>query len=564
MGTSRAVSAFIEVVLGVFVLAPSSTAQQTTRVSVDIAGVQGNGDSENVTASGDGVVLAFSSRASNLVAGDTNGVADIFVHDRTTGITERISVSTAGVAANGDCFEPAISVDGQTVAFYSIATTLVSGDTNGAADVFVHSRSTGVTERVSVDSSGVQGNGTSGYVPAISSDGMIVAFASKASNLVSGDTNGSGDIFVRDRAAGITQRASVDSTGKQANSGSFVASLSADGMVVGFESSASNLVAGDSNGHWDVFVHDRVGGATERISVSSSGSGGNGDSYSRGRNPLSSDGSVMSFGSLATNLVSSDTNGYQDVFLRDRSTATTEIVSIHSSGVQGDSYSVNSSVSRNGEVVVFSSEASNLVAADTNGERDIFIRDRVNGTTERVGVDSAGVQSNGYCHHSSISENGLIVAFESDATNLVSADTNGARDIFVRALCAVGASWSNYGAGWPGSFGVPAIVASGDPVLGADITVTIDNSSGSPTVGLLIIGFARASIPSGWGGTFLVAAPWVTSLVAIPTGGLAVTDTIPLDLSICGAEVDVQCIEADAGASKRISFTPGLSLILGG
>jgi Tol biopolymer transport system component len=288
------------------------------RVSVDSTGHQGNGDSSSPAISADGSSVAFTSAASNLVLGDSNGFEDVFVHDTVTGVTERVSVDSTGHQGNGDSLSPAISADGSSVAFTSAASNLVSGDTNGFEDVFVHARVTGVTERVSVDSTGHQGNGDS-LSPAISADGSSVAFTSAASNLVSGDTNGFEDVFVHARVTGVTERVSVDSTGHQGNGDSLSPAISADGSYVAFTSAASNLVLGDSNGFEDVFVHARVTGVTERVSVDSTGHQGNGDSLSPA---ISADGSYVAFTSAASNLVSGDTNGFEDVFVSTANTPT--------------------------------------------------------------------------------------------------------------------------------------------------------------------------------------------------------------------------------------------------
>ena len=186
-----------------------------TRVSVDSAGVQGDGPSlqSNISAdslSADGRFVAFESDATNLVAGDSNGFTDVFVHDRQTGATTRISVSSAGVQGDLPSYKPKISDDGRFVSFNSIASNLVAGDTNGTSDSFVHDRQTGTTTRVSVDSAGVQGNRNS-LETAISGDGRFVAFNSEATNLVTGDTNAQFDVFVHDRQTSTTTRVSVDS-----------------------------------------------------------------------------------------------------------------------------------------------------------------------------------------------------------------------------------------------------------------------------------------------------------------------------------------------------------------
>jgi uncharacterized lipoprotein NlpE involved in copper resistance len=255
--------------------------------------------------------VAFHSLADNLVSGDTNETRDIFVHDRETGETTRVSVSSDGTQSNSTSYVPSISADGRQVAFYSDASNLVSGDTNGIGDIFVHDRDTGETTRVSVASNGTQGNSGSDY-PSISADGRQVAFYSDASNLVSGDTNGFGDIFVHDRDTGETTRVNVSSDGTHSNICSFYPSISEDGRYVAFYSAASNLVSGDTNELGDIFVHDRETGETTRVSASSGGSQCNDHSWYPS---LSGDGSYVAFQSEATNLVSGDTNGVNDIFV---------------------------------------------------------------------------------------------------------------------------------------------------------------------------------------------------------------------------------------------------------
>jgi Tol biopolymer transport system component len=283
-----------------------------TRVSVASDGTEANDISWARSISGDGQYVAFISKASNLVAGDNNNRLDAFVHDRLTGETTRVSVASDGTRANRDSAGASISGDGRYVAFYSFATNLVARDTNDREDVFVHDRITGETTRVSVASDGTQGRSHS-FKPSISGDGRYVAFYSRATNLVGGDTNGVEDIFVHDRVTGETTRVSVASDGTEGDSYSHHRpSISEDGRYVAFESSASNLVTDDSNGQRDVFVHDRLTAATTRVSVALDGTEGN--NWSR-RSSISADGRYVAFESWASNLVAGDTNGQRDVFL---------------------------------------------------------------------------------------------------------------------------------------------------------------------------------------------------------------------------------------------------------
>ena len=411
-------------------------AQVTRRVSTDAAGGDGNGDSYSPSLSVDARFLAFHSDASDLVPGDTNGFRDIFVHDRTTGTSERVSLASTGGQADGDSYYPSVSADGRFTVFWSYATNLVPGDTNGLVDVFVHDRQSGATKRVNVSSDGAQANQDSSSF-AISGNGRWVAFESFATNLVPGDTNGRSDAFVHDRVSGITERVSVASGGAQADGDSYPTSLSADGRYVAFRSDADDLVSGDMNLVADVFVRDRETGTTERVSVDSTGVESNAFSSS---GSLTADGRYVAFDSEASNLVLNDTNARVDVFVHDRRTGTTERVSLSSSGAQGNEHSYIPGISADGRFVVMFSLASNLVPADTNGTGDVFLHDRQTGTTERVSVTTSGAQGNGLSAGSptSVSADGRFVTFHSTASNLVSGDTNGLLDVFVRDRDATG------------------------------------------------------------------------------------------------------------------------------
>ena len=406
---------------------PVDAQPTTTRVSVGPAGTEGNASSSDPAISHDGRWVAFASQADNLVPGDTNEVSDVFVHDRLTATTTRISVGPGGTQADDDSSNPSMSADGRWVAFYSFATNLVVGDSNGFGDVFVHDRQTATTTRVSVGAGSAQANGAS-YEAAISADGRWVVFLSFANNLVGGDSNGFDDAFVHDRQTGATTLVSVGVAGAPGNGDAYAPAISAAGRFVAFESFASNLVVGDTNGTEDVFVRDLQTGTTTRVSVGPGGVQGNSDSFDPA---ISADGRSVAFRSLASNLVAGDTNGYQDVFVHDRQTATTTRVSVGPGGTQGNGDSYVAAISADGRWVGFESDASNLVTGDTNGAQDAFVYDWQTGTTLRVSVGAGGAQGDADTYVPVVSADGRYVAFDSLASNLVGADLNDVGDVFV-------------------------------------------------------------------------------------------------------------------------------------
>lgn len=378
-----------------------------------------------------GTYVSFESLASNLVNGDTNGVTDVFVRRQSNDQTVRVSIASDGTQGNDDSGHSFISADGNIVTFGSDATNLVANDTNGVQDSFVHQVDTMVTTRVSVSSAGDQANAFSSE-PHLSATGRYVVFESDATNLVAGDTNGVRDIFLHDRQTGTTTRVSTDSGGVQSNGLSTAAQLSADGNFVIFSSDADNLVPGDTNGVTDVFVKNVTTGATTRVSVDSTGAQGNAASGGQYRSAsLSGDGRFAAFESNATNLVADDTNAAADIFLRDLQNGTTTRVSLDSAGVQGNNDSLGPALSADGRFVSFDSFATNLVANDTNNASDLFVHDRNTAQTVRISLSAAGVEGNSASVYGAMSPDGTAVSFESEASNLVPNDTNGVRDIFL-------------------------------------------------------------------------------------------------------------------------------------
>ena len=397
--------------VGLMVLAlvvPADGAGVTTCVSVASNGRYANDGNSTPAVSGNGRYVGFAAYSSNLVPGDTNNRCDVFVHDRRGGRTTRVSVASGGTQANDSSGWPAINGDGRYVAFHSIASNLVGGDTNGQSDAFVRDRSTGQTSRVSVATDGTQGNDYSG-APALSRNGRYVAFNSGASNLVAGDTNGWYDIFFHDRVTGHTTRVSLANDGSQANGYCEGASISGNGHYVAFASGADNLVTGDTNGIRDVFVRERWAAQTRRVSVASDGTEADGPSEWPS---ISADGRYVVFASDATNLVAGDTNGEKDMFLHDLWTGQTTRVSVASDGSQANGSSDDrSSISGDGRYAAFRSSASNLVSGDTNSAQDVFLHDRQTGQTTRVSVATDGSEGAQASYHPSVSADGRYVAF---------------------------------------------------------------------------------------------------------------------------------------------------------
>jgi Tol biopolymer transport system component len=419
----------IAALLLVSLASSASAAPITRRASISSGGKQANGNSAAITVSGDGRFVVFESNASNLVRNDTNGVSDIFIRSLVTGKTSRVSVGGRNRQANGPSHSArGVSYNGRYVVFESFSTDLVKGDTNGTWDVYLRDRKAHKTYRMSVSSSGKQGNGASAD-PVVSADGRYVAFESSASNLVKNDANGAvTDVFVRDRKARRTKLVSLSSTGKHGNASSSDPVISGTGRYVAFDAVASNLVPGDTNGATDILLRDMTSRRTTRMSVNSKGGQSSAGNYSAAITP---DGRYVAFESFS-NLAGKDGNHVADVFLRDRVAGKTYRVSLSSSERVGNGYSSDPSISSNGRYVAFESAATNFTGNDTNAHVDVFIRDRATGRTRCASVTSHGHVGNAAASDPSLSYSGKVVGFEAEASNLVSGDTNGHTDAFFR------------------------------------------------------------------------------------------------------------------------------------
>jgi len=414
----------------------------THQVSLAADGSQPDARSNQPSISSDGRYVAFTSEASNLVADDTNGVTDVFVRDMLTGTTTRVSLATDGTQGDKVSYWPYISANGRYTAFVSEATNLVLNDNNEVADVYVHDNKTGKTEVASVSSDGTLGNDLS-FWASLSSDGRYVAFMSAATNLLDSDQNHDWDVFVHDMKTGETKRISLASDGAESNAQSEYPVISADGRYVAFASDATNLVAGDTNGYRDVFEYDRKSGEIIRISVASDGTQAN-EGTELGAIAISGDGKFVAFASMASNLVADDTNQVWDIFVHDRLTGLTSRVSVANDGTQANAGSYGVSITADGRYVAFGSNATNLVSGDTNGVQDVYIYDRQTNQVALVSVADDGTQGDlpsGFtlvapggvdiAYGSLISSDGRTVIFMSNASNLVEHDDNWKQDIYL-------------------------------------------------------------------------------------------------------------------------------------
>ena len=389
----------------------------------------GNSASTDPQASAGGRFIAFRSNASDLVPGDTNKVDDIFVRDTLASSTVRVSVSGAEAQANSHSSQPSISADGRFVAFTSSATNLVAGDTNGFADVFVRDLVAGTTVRASlVDGGPTQVTGGISSAPSISNDGNLVAFESTAPNLVPFEINGKPDVFVRNISANDTEVMSVTGVGGPLNAGGTSPMMTDDGNIVTFDST-TNQVGLDTNGSTDVFLRDRTADTIERVSISNTEMQGDGSSQFA---DVSDSGRYIAFQSTASNLTIAAENGETDVFVRDRVAGTTQIVSRTTGGFAGNAGSSGPSISADGQKIGFASSASDLVPGDTNGYADGFVRNLGTNTLALVSVTTTGTQLNGLVLSGSISPDGGTAAFTTLASNLFDKDTNQTFDVYWR------------------------------------------------------------------------------------------------------------------------------------
>ncbi|HTF87663.1 MAG TPA: calcium-binding protein [Planctomycetota bacterium] len=476
--------------------------------------------------SDDGRIVAFASGATNLVVGDVNGVADIFVRDRLLSTTELVSLSSAGVQANGPSEFPTASDDGRYVVFSSNANNLVAADGNGFYDIFLSDRSNGSTVRVSEASVGGDSNGSS-YGGFISGDGRFVSFTSTATNLIASDTNGHADVFVRELSTGVTVLASVDSNGVQGSADSQTSRLSDDGSILIFASQANNLWPGDINQSIDVFVRDMITGTTEAASRTPAGVT---PSHGAFTNPgLSGDGAFVAFESSSPDLGLPVNSGFE-IFVFERATGSVQLVSRNFMGVPSGGSCAQPSLSDDGRYVTFHSLSKKLVNLDIGPLDDVFVVDRSNGEVTRASMNIFGYSAAGNSGSAKISGDGRTIVFCSIAPDLVQGDTNGVVDLFAHdrtqtqpvAYCESKVS---------GQGCTPYISSAGMPSLSQPSGFLIDGVAIKVDApGLLIYATAPNKSPF-LGGTLCLLPPIKRTLGQTAGGTTACTGRFSLDFN---------------------------------
>ncbi len=411
--------------------ASSLAAQSTALVSATGVGGPGNGRSwlspTGSAVTPDGRWVVFHSDASNLTNTNSPGQTDVYIRDLTSGGTERISVGGAGGEPNGPSTNGSVSNDGRYVVFQSEAQNLAVGDTNLSSDIFLRDRQLGITTIISVSTGGSIGNAAS-FNPVISGDGLFIAYASAASNLILNDPNGKVDVFVRNLATGQTRMVTVLSGGADGDSDQ--PTISGDGRFIAFRSAATNLVAGDLGGFNDIFVRDMTGTSFELVSVSTLGAQADGPSDLPS---ISADGSRIVFTSTAANLAIPGAPTL-NVHLRDRNAGSTTLLNVGPSGVSNLA-ATRPRISKNGEYVSFLSQSNNLTPGHSGAATDAFALQLSTGVIQRASppiTPEPSEPNSNILENGGISDDGRFIAFSTPASNLVAGDAGSLEDVFAR------------------------------------------------------------------------------------------------------------------------------------
>ena len=540
----------------------------TERISFNSSGNQVLQDCSNPQVSGDGRYIAYAT-VEALLPADTSGVEDVYVLDRVTNDLVCASTTPTGAFGTGASSAPAISNDGRWVVFETTSSDLVAGDFNFAADILLKDLQSGALGRISAAIGDPLAAAGASTEPAISEDGKFIAFQSSAVNLVGGDLNGAWDVFVRDLGANTMTRASVGFAG-EGNGSSRRPSISADGRRVCFQSEAWNLVPGDGNFTSDVFVRDLGAGTTTLLSRAPGGAPGNGFSFWPS---LSADGQRAVFMSDASDLAAGDANGSTDVFAVSLVSGKATLVSASTTGQSGNAASSQAVISADGTHAVFRSNASDLVLKNSPFA-DIYMRRLDTPQTwlisRRSGLGSLADQAS---HLPGVSRDGSVVAFESDATNLDSTDTNGVRDIYVRTVLEDPLVYCNSTPTSDGCLPQMDFVGIPSATAATGFELRAKNVSGNKT-SMLFYGLAGGTAQPFLGGTLCVQGQRKRSvlidsgsqpLVLGPCDGLLSFDMNAFArgtlggnpspaLSIVGQQVNAQYWGRDPGAASFHTF----------
>ena len=519
-------------------------------VSTNAAGVEGNAfngavGSSDAALSADGTKIAFVSWSDNLVAGDTNATSDVFVKTLSTGAIARISTDSSGGQVSSFLQGPVFSPDGARV-LYTNYGAVFSGSSSG--DVALKDLVSGALTLVSSDAAAVLG--VAGATSAsFSGDGARVIFSAPsnsvgngAQSLVPGDTNLAADIYIKTLATGGVIRVSDSAAGEIGNGLSLTPVLSPDGTKAAFATDATNLFPGDTNGHRDIVIKDLATGVVTQVSVNAAGVEGDGDSNAPVFSP---DGTKVAFVSTATNLVAGDTNGAMDVFVKDLVTGVVTRVSTGNAGEQGNGDSYKPIFSADGTKLLFTSLASNFSSRDGNGASDVFVKDLVTGGLTLVSVDATGASANAASLGDAISADGTRVLFESGASNVTASDVNGVSDVFLATLAApavntpptIGGTVANQTDAAGVAINPFSTVTITDPDAGQSETLTVSFAAGAGTLsGSFLIQTSPGvyTVHSSGGGPGDSAATFQTNLratVFTPTAGQSATTVFTISVN---------------------------------
>jgi Tol biopolymer transport system component len=582
----------------------------TVRATTAAYGADVDGHSYWPSLSDDGRYVAFESRSSNLAPlsqpVDQNGFFDIFVLDRATGVTKRVSMAPGGLDASAGSGQASISADGSRVAFASYAWNLAPPDTNQNFDIFVVDVATLAMTRCTITPGGVEANGGSSY-PAISGDGRYVAYESYANNLTNNDTNLRVDLYRFDTQTGVTELVSANlagvagdnESGGDANDGP---SISTDGRYVAFWSRSTDLVPNDTNNPPtfpmcdecgdDVFVRDLASSTTVRVSVDSNGNQASAMSYDPA---ISGDGRFVAFWSKADNLVPNDTNQLPDVFVHDRDAdadgifdevgaIATRRVSVSTSGVQGNGFSAPAginwggpAISRNGRYVAFDSSATTFAPFAPANKWNLYVHDLVTGATECTTLDIHGYPALASSYDVALDADGSHIAFVTQGTTLVANDTNNRNDVYVRTKCAPPQVYCTAKVNSLGCTPAIGYLGAASATVAIDFTITATNLR-NQAPGVLIYSLNGAAATPFQGGYLCMQSPLVRTGVHSSAGNSGVIDCsgayafafnayIASGVNpalINGATAWAQFWSRDGAASFGTNLTDALSFVLAG